>query len=245
MIPKLRYPAITIQRSGNGTVPTEPIAEIQRYLRQLVDDLNVALAQVDKQAAYTEQNTPGVSTSGDTSNSDALTSFNSIKSLIIKSADIVNAYYEVISNRLSGEYVAESEFGSFVEETELMLEQSSTSIEQFYTDMQSIITDIEAVEHTLVEVNAHIKTGLLFYDDTGAPVYGLEIGQRTEIDGEDVFNQFARFTADKLSFFDSNSVEVAYISDKKLYITHVEVIGSFVRGGLVDTVLPDGSVVTK
>jgi hypothetical protein len=38
---------------------------------------------------------------------------------------------------------------------------------------------------------------------------------------------------------------VAYISDKKLYITNVEVTGSFSLGGFVDTVLPDRSVVTR
>jgi hypothetical protein len=60
-----------------------------------------------------------------------------------------------------------------------------------------------------------------------------------------VFNKFARFTSEKLSFYDSNGIEVAYISDKKLYITHIEVTGSFTQGGFVDTVLADRSVVTK
>ena len=101
------------------------------------------------------------------------------------------------------------------------------------------------MEHTLIEVNAHIKSGLLYYDEAGAPVYGLEIGQRTEIDGVETFNKYARFTSEKLSFYDSNDNEVAYISDKKLYITHVEVTGSFTLGGFVDTVLPDRSVVTR
>ena len=77
------------------------------------------------------------------------------------------------------------------------------------------------------------------------PVYGVEIGQKTQIDGEEVFNQFARFTAEKLSFFDSNGVEVAYISDQKLYISHVEVTGTFTQGGFIDITLPDKSVVTK
>ena len=111
--------------------------------------------------------------------------------------------------------------------------------------MQEIITDVENVEHTLIEVNAHIKTGILYYDDDGVPVYGLEVGQRTEIDGEEVFNKYARFTSNKLSFYDQNDNEVAYISDRKLYITHIEVTGSYAIGDLVDTVRSDGSVVTR
>ena len=85
----------------------------------------------------------------------------------------------------------------------------------------------------------------VYYDDEGIPVYGMEVGQRTEIDGEEVFDKFARFTSDRLSFYDQNDNEVAYISDRKLYITHVEVKGTFRMGGFVDSTLSDGSIVTK
>jgi hypothetical protein len=107
------------------------------------------------------------------------------------------------------------------------------------------VSELEGVENAVIEVNAHIKSGLLYYGEDGAPVYGLEIGQRNEIDGQEVFNKFARFTADRLAFYDQNDNEVAYISDRKLYITHVEVKGSFLMGGFTDTVQTDGSVVTK
>ena len=96
----------------------------------------------------------------------------------------------------------------------------------------------------LKEYKNHFCKGC-YYDDSGVPVYGLEIGQRTEKDGEEIFNKFARFTAEKLSFYDQNDNEVAYISDRKLYITHIEVIGSYSQGGFVDTTLADGSIVTR
>lgn len=218
--------------------------QIRRYLYQLTEQLNVALSNIttEQEAATARAEAPKNAAEAE---QEAQATFNEIKSLIIKSADIVNAYYEKINARLSGEYVAQSDFGTFTEETEQRLEATSTAIEQFYTDLQQIITDIENVEHTLIEVNAHIKSGLLYYDEAGAPVYGLEIGQRNEIDGVEVFNKYARFTSDKLSFYDSNGYEVAYISDKKLYITHIEVTGSFSQGGFVDITLADKSVVTK
>jgi hypothetical protein len=111
--------------------------------------------------------------------------------------------------------------------------------------MQEIKTDIETIEYTLVEVNAHIRSGLLYYDDNGTPVYGLEIGQRNTIDGEEVFNKYARFTSDRLSFYDQNDSEVAYISDYKLYIRNVEITGSYKIGGFIDIVQSNGDVVTK
>lgn len=244
----LRYP--NIQRKefgkpgGDCRMPT-PIDPITSYLYQLVDDLNAALSDINDQAEKAVTTAENAKSFDTTNEENVQATFNSVKALIIKSADIINAYYDVIRTRLSGEYVAESDFGTYVESTEQELEATSSKVEQMFTHLQEIITDIENVEHTLLEVSAHIKSGLLYYAPDGSPVYGLEIGQRTEVDGVEVFNKYARFSAEKLSFFDSNGSEVAYISDKKLYITHVEVTGSFSLGHLVDTVLPDGSVVTK
>ena len=230
----LRYPDLGI---GNR--------QLQSFLRQMVDELNIALQQVEATAASAQGLAQAAANGGGSKDASPMATFNSIKSLIIKSADIVESYYDVISKRLEGLYVATSDFGAYAEETAATLEANSTQIKQMYENIQSIITDIENVEHSLIEVNAHIYSGLLFYDEQGVPVYGLEIGQRTEIDGEEVFNKYARFTSSKLSFYDNNGSEVAYISDKKLYITHVEVTGSFKLGGFRDTVMANGGVVTR
>ena len=95
-----------------------------------------------------------------------------------------------------------------------------------YQDMQKVIADVE----TTLETNAYIRTGLLFYSDDGFPVYGLELGQKNEANGVEVFNKFAMFTADKLSFYDQNENEVAYISDQKLYITEAHITGALTLG---------------
>lgn len=231
----IRLPNIT------GHSDREKLQQMQSYMFQLVEQLNYALATVEKEATAAASTTTVASKTED----DPVTAFNSIKALIIKSADIVNAYYETINTRLEGLYVAESDFGAYVEQTGNSIEATSTAVEQLFTNMQQVITDIESVEHVLIDVNAHIKSGLLYYDDSGVPVYGLEVGQRSEVDGEEVFNKYARFTSNKLSFYDQNDNEVAYVSDKKLYITIVEVTGSFIMGGFVDNVLADKSVVTK
>ena len=221
------------------------IAQIKSYLYQLVDQLKYEVDNIEKQSETAVKNYVQQNSSKGDSTQEAQNNFNSVKSLIIKSADIVNAYYEEINKRLEGIYVAESDFGVYTEQTAQDIQENSSSIERMFTNLQEIISDIENVENTLIEVNAHIKSGLLYYADDGSPVYGLEIGQRTEIDGVETFNKYARFTSDRLSFFDSNDNEVAYISDKKLYINNVEVTGSYKIGGLVDTVLADLSVVTK
>ncbi len=235
----LRFPNIT------ATTEAGQLSQMKSYMHQLVEQLNWALANVDGEVTKVLQTTAASEVSNAPKDADVVTSFNSIKALIIKSADIVNAYYDEINKRLEGLYVAQSDFGAFVKKTTNDISANSSSITQYYTNLQQIITDIESLEQTLVDVNAHIKSGLLYYDDSGVPIYGLEIGQKTEIDGVEIFNKYARFTSDKLSFYDQNDNEVAYVSDRKLYITIVEITGSLVMGGFVDTVLADKSVVTK
>lgn len=215
---------------------TEQLSQIRSFLYQFIPQLQWALTQLDTTAgsAYVVKKENKAAEQKESFNAEV--AFGALKPLIIKSADIVQAYYEEISSRIVGSYVAESDFGAFVEKTEQEIVQSSTDIEQIFHDMQGILTDLEALNFTLAEVNAHIKSGLIYYDDDGIPVYGLEIGQRNTIDGEEVFNKFARFTSDRLSFYDQNDTEVAYISDYKLYITNAEVTGTLKLGGfLVDT----------
>lgn len=241
----IRFPQINSQSTS------EQVGQIKTYLHQLVEQLNFALANIESGSqSVVDTNGRPISASSEKTD-DPISSFNSIKGLIIKSADIVKAYYEEIDSllKLSGEYVAEATFpdgsATFVENTNLAVSANSKAIEQFYTDLQQIASNIESISNQLIEVNAHIKSGLLYYDESGIPIYGLEVGQRNEVDGIEVFNKYARFTASKLSFYDQNDNEVAYISDRKLYITQVEVTGSLKIGGLVDTVMADGSVVTK
>ena len=102
--------------------------------------------------------------------------------------------------------------------------------EDLYKNVQKIVSDIENLEHSIIEVNARIRSGLLDHDEKGVPIYGLEVGQKNIIDGVEVFNKFARFTSDRLTFYDKNDTEVAYISDYKLYITNAQITGTLIIG---------------
>lgn len=238
----LRLPNIT------ETTPEGKLRQMQSFLYQTVEQLNWALNTLESGGSggvVTQGKNSAGSSSGGENKKENSVNFNELKALIIKSADIVNAYYEKINARLTGEYVAQSDYGTFVELTEGQFKATSTDIEQLFTNLQQIITDIDNVESTLIEVNACIKSGLLYYNEAGVPIFGLEIGQTNEVDGVKVFSQYARFTADRLVFYDYNGREMAYISDKKLYIDNIEVASSFSIGGFVETVQPDLSVVKR
>jgi peptidoglycan hydrolase CwlO-like protein len=352
---------------------------MESYLYQFVEQLQWALQNVDTTNAAVVTPVPKrLLPTGITTTPDPQSTFNSIKSLIIKSADIVSAYYQEISRRLEGQYVAQSDFGDFAQKTTQTITENSESTTQRFENIQVIITthggDIETVkgsletigadisyaqrdivtinsniealdgnlasvegavgslegelqssneriddtngsvanlgtglndansriadvdqdlqeakvniseniqgvrdsvtgvnalledakaqlqgsledlevyitglQNVIIGVTAYLKSGLLYYTDAGIPVYGLEIGQsvKDEISGEEVFNKYARFTSEKLSFYDNNGNEVAYISDKKLFIRIAEITVAFKIGGLISLVMPNGDVVEK
>ena len=233
----IRYPNIT------GESEAAQLLQVKSYLHQLVDQLNMALKDVEQSTAPAVTTVKSVSAGKAAEENEAQSNFNSIKALIIKSADIVNAYYDEINHRLKGVYVAESEFGVYTQQTSKDIIETAESTKELYQNVQTIVSDIAGIKNQIIETNAYINSGLL--EDDGIPVYGIEVGQRNVIDGVEVFNKYARFTADRLSFYDQNDNEVAYVSDRKLYITHVEVTGSFLQGGFEDTALADGSIVSK
>lgn len=272
----IRLPKIT------GATEREQLTQVKSYLYQLVEQLQFALNDINTSSSQGYVQMPQVISipsvgsqnysqqpmmASEEDSIDAQATFDAVKGLIIKSADIVEAYYEEINKRLNGIYVAESDFGAFVQQTSQNTENTSTMIDRSFTNIQQISSelddsfrdlsaevervikdikvDVDNISHTLIEVNANIRSGLLYYDDNGVPVYGLEVGQRTKLDGVEVFDKFARFTSDRLSFYDQNDTEVAYISDRKLYINHVEVKGTFRMGGFVKTVLADRSIVKR
>lgn len=315
---RIRLPNIT------GRTPEEQMQQMKSYLIQMAGELNWAMENIAGESTSPTPNRsvtvagPGVQKKEE----ELLKNFNDLKGLIIKSADIVNAYYEEINTRLEGLYVAQSEYGAFVEKTEAKTTENSTGIATNYSNIQLVEenivstkdelntsiadteialqgnidtvetnlnknitdtkevlnqniantesslaanisatkTDLEGSIHDaedrlkelinsataiLVEVQAYIKSGLLYYDDSGIPIYGVEVGQTNLVNGQEIFNKYARFTSDRLSFFDQNGGEVAYISDRKLFISNVEITVSFKIGGFVDTVMGDKSIVTK
>ena len=288
-----RLPNIT------GATPQEQMVQMQNYMLSFVEQLQWALNTIESAAKSSVSQAPQKEEPARTAAypADTAATFAALKPLIIKSADIVNAYYEKISTRLEGVYVAESDFGTFIEQTTQDILSNSTEIAQAFTNVQEVRTGLggniealtevvgsldtnlqdmkEGVENNLhaitgevgkleadiiaynddidnslrelqagidrvntilVDVNAYIRSGLLYEDENGIPVYGLEVGQKNFIDGEEVFNKYARFTSGRLSFYDQNGTEVAYISDYKLYITHAEFTGTVKYGAfLLDT----------
>ena len=131
-----------------------------------------------------------------------------------------------------------------------LLDDAKKQLEGSLNDIGSAVAGLTNLIDTsdgnsvTIGVTAYVKSGLL-YNDEGIPVYGVEVGQSVNESGTEVYNKYARFTSEKLSFYDSNGTEVAYISDKKLFIKQAEITVAFQIGKLMDLVMDNGDVVTK
>ena len=230
----IRLPNIT------GKTEAEQLHQIKSYLFQFASQLQWALDTVSTENSsnsVNQKDTGGVSASA--TKNDPATTFSELKGLIIKSADIVNAYYEKIDNllKLSGDYTASSDFGTFKEETLNQLSATNDKIIQNVNSLQAIFDENGNIKAELL-VNGHVYSGIIEYAKDGEAIVGIEIGQTTkatDADGKvvETFNKFARFTADRLAFYDSSYQDepVAYISNYMLVITNAWVKGSFRIGG--------------
>lgn len=205
----LAYPSIA------GKTTQEQLESMRRYLCGMAEQLN--LADWSARAALTEIaqaiDADGLS---EEEKKTTLSSYAALKSLIIKTVDFAAANSEVWSAKLAGNYVAASDFGTYLEKTQLTIEGNSVGIKQLY--------DYTAGVNNAFSVNAqqYIKTGLLYYNDV-TPVYGVGVGniETTVTDGggrivDRTKNELLTVTPKRISFW-QEGMEVAYLSEKKLH----------------------------
>lgn len=213
----IRFPNINAQTTEGQ------MAQMQSYMHQLVEQLNWALNTVSNAQSGNTSNVVTDKPSKDISPEEAENTFNSIKALIIKSADIVKAYEQTMKTTYNGEYIAVSDFGTYIENTEHTIEENSKYTDERFTKVETITDGLDA---EVKETNAYIKRGELgTYKNgelVGKTAYGVGVGETT--DG--TYKSYAWFTSTRLSFFDENENEVAYISQNKLYIRDAAFFGT-------------------
>ena len=119
--------------------------------------------------------------------------------------------------------------------TEANIEINAQAITQQYSEIKSMEETIKSMDGQVKDVTAkvsatdgYIKTGKIAEDENQNPIYGVEIGQTKE-DLE--FSVFARFTPEKLSFYDGHGNEISYFSGQKLHIKEAVVLSAMNLGG--------------
>lgn len=214
---------ITLPKITSGN-PTEQMRQMQSYVYQLAEQLNWAFSTIEASSPGNVSPDIKIEQGTEVSEKDAESTFSSIKSLIIKSADIVKAYEDTIVSNFKGKYFADSDFGTYVKETSRSVVENSEMVTDTFTRVQTIESKVADIKKETDLTEAYIKRGLL---DEDKAIYGVEVGEK--IDGK--FSKYARFTADRLSFYDENGSEVAYIGAGCLYIVGKSVFQGDVQFG--------------
>lgn len=215
--------------------PTGSAAQIAArqysYLFQMAQQLNLALEALESGAAVQGQ---GVVQQAPAGNAVAALQqqYETLRSQIVKTAEQVEKTTEALTAKLNEEYVAQSEFGTYVQRLSAYLEANPEALTQYYGfcgDLQANVAAVDAAfNHYRLDTQGYIRTGIVSYEgDT--PVYGVAVGQNLttrEVDGETVVEQNnfrAVFTARRLGFWQDDT-EIAYLSDNRLYITDITVL---------------------
>ena len=135
----------------------------------------------------------------------------SLKSLIIKTAEFVQNKLDNYRLNLLGEYVTEGKFGKYVRNTSLKVDVTPSGIQQDYTFEEVV----QGLKNYTVNAKNYIKMGML-RTVGGVPVYGVAIGKDVVTfseDGTETYNdgnKVAELTADELSFYQNGSKVASY-----------------------------------
>lgn len=234
----IRLPNITAQTEAGQ------IAQMRSYLYQFAEQLKWALNTIETNP--NGQNVELKDAVGNvlekTEEAKAQETFNSIKDLIIKSADIVEAYYEEIDNLLSlnGNYVASSEFGTYKEATNQTISATSEYVHQKFTKTETIDGEVVESEFDLSDIDSRIRKqeGSIRYGNVktylteDGETIGIEVG---EIDTflDKAKSRFATFSAAGIELYDGSTDKppVATISKEKITITSAEFKEKVKMGG--------------
>lgn len=204
----LQYPPM-----GGGSAEQQ-LDGLRRYLIQMADRLNGA--DWSAQAVLTEvQQAISAADIPQSAAGTELPGYAALRSLIIKTADYAAANSEELKLKLSGNYVAVSDFGKYWREATLTVQGNELGIEQLF--------EYAAGVNNAYTVNSrqYVKTGLLYYDGV-TPVYGLGVGniETTVANEQEVIdrtqNELLTVTPGRIGFWQDGS-EIAYLTGKKFH----------------------------
>lgn len=151
MSTNIRYPHIT------GTNEAEQIAQIKSFLIQLVEQLNWMLPMIEAGNGQA-----GASSANPSFGDISAETFYELKSLLIKSSDTLNAYYEKINAKLEGQYVRQTDF----DEHKQASDQSFADFDSYKQTVAQQFDDLgnqyvaQATFNSFKEENAGVIAGL-------------------------------------------------------------------------------------
>ncbi|GFI61258.1 hypothetical protein IMSAG049_00415 [Clostridiales bacterium] len=197
----------------------EQLQRMRSYVFRIVEDLNIGLRDMNAQGILMEIDRALSSNADAEENRELLSAHNNIRSLIIKTADFAMSNSEEFKKTLRSEYAAISDFGEIAEKLENEITANSEGLTQLFRYTSGIRSEFGDFSTTSEQ---YIKTGLLYLDDSGAPVYGVGVGNlstKIDVNGQTVLdrrNLLTTTTADEIAFWNNGS-KIAYINGSMMY----------------------------
>lgn len=217
-----------------GTL-AQQVQQQYTYLFRLAQTLNRAMEQVECTAGAQAAQAQRTRISSREAREERAHQAATLKSLIIKSADVVRQEMDRLATELKGSYVAQSEFGDYLERISQRIEADPSQLGQYFKFASDIRADMDRVEVDFAsyktDVEGYIRQGIVGYDGT-VPIIGIAIGQdirtsQTGVETEqgvydviDKSSNMSVWTTEKLSFYIGGQ-EAAYFSNGKLTVAQI------------------------
>ena len=220
------------------------LMQLKNYLFTMSNKLNEALMsisveEISARAAEQLRSGKGANESAE----EKQNAYQTLRSMIIKTATIVQNEMDVISTQLNESMTAISEeYGTLEERITNQITATAQGITQAYQAEDVIIRDNQTAFKQQIE--GYVFTGIL---DPITGKVGIAIGEGVtayDANGNAYLNDNAKvatFTSDRLSFY-QGSVELAYFSSGKFYITNGEITNSLQIGNFAWKKMTDGSL---
>ena len=220
------------------------LVQMHSFLFQLTEQLNNALSQADERLMAAERIT-GLNSDESTGSADPSLAdqYQTLKSLIIKTAHTVRHEMDMIETNLASNYIAVSDWGTYEENINRnIVDTAEKTVEKYdYSSRLDSLDDKAAgFDSYMTEAKGSITRGIVDYDEDGAPIIGIAIGQDLKsvtvvIDGVeyqkiDTTDNLALYTSTGITFI-QNGVKVAWFKDRKLACNGIDVTDSITLGG--------------
>lgn len=227
--------------------PEDMLNQMRSYLFRLSENLNIALNDMSKETytAAAEQTAAARQSGAEAKeeSTDTGVSYRELLALIVNTGEIADEATEKLGVLESNFRAYNSEWGQFQENIDTKIETTAReTINQYNYEARLTALQQQATgfDEYMTSTEGYIRQGFIDYDENNVPIIGIAIGQglrsSTVTIGEKEYEEIDRtqscafYTADKVSFR-VNGQEVAYVSNKKLYIGDMEITGNINIGG--------------
>lgn len=215
------------------------LQQLYTYLMAMSNSLNTALMDISM-----EQMAPETREEIRQTGRDAMAKqYTGLKSMIIKSAEIVRTEMDEIRTTLEMRQTAMSEqFGNLESRLTNQISATAEGLNQAFDYIEMLSEAAEDSEVFQNKFSTYVNVGVIRYD-SGRPITGIAIGENiTNPDGSiNQNNRMATFTVDRLSFY-QNGTEIAYFSNNVFHIANGEINNTLKIGNHIWKKLSDGAM---